>query len=421
LESNQNRRAIVEENVIFNELSGKTPVSRVAVVAAGVISPLGFGLNETLTSLRTSKDCISPVTRFDVEKCRCKTAGQISDERLLGQPRNGRKNERLHRATRMMIAVLEEAFGQDPGFTPQLTVIGTTSGGMSFGEDYYRALHRHRGLQHSPGWIANYPPQKPVIDAQHAFGISAPCQVIANACASGTNAIGHAFECVRSGKYQQVLTGGYDALSELVFVGFDSLQAATPEKCRPFDRDRSGMVLGEGAAVLALENLENARARRAHVLAEIIGYGISTDNHHLTQPDPSGSGPRRAMEQALQSANRSAEEVDYINAHGTATTFNDAAEGKAIAELFGKVPVSSTKSMIGHSLGAAGAIEAVICLAALKAQFLPPNINFRNPDPDLDLNIVANTARDAQVDIVLSNSFGFGGTNASILIQKVAA
>ena len=407
--------------MIFNELSGKTLASRVAVVAAGVISPLGFGLNETLTSLRTSKDCISPVTRFDVEKCRCKTAGQISDERLLGQPRNGRKNERLHRATRMMIAVLEEAFGQDPGFTPQLTVIGTTSGGMSFGEDYYRALHRHRGLQHSPGWIANYPPQKPVIDAQHAFGISAPCQVIANACASGTNAIGHAFECVRSGKYQQVLTGGYDALSELVFVGFDSLQAATPEKCRPFDRDRSGMVLGEGAAVLALENLESARARRAHVLAEIIGYGISTDNYHLTQPDPSGSGPRRAMEQALQSANRSAEEVDYINAHGTATTFNDAAEGKAIAELFGKVPVSSTKSMIGHSLGAAGAIEAVICLAALKAQFLPPNINFRNLDPDLDLNIVANTARDAQVDIVLSNSFGFGGTNASILIQKVAA
>ena len=407
--------------MIFNELSGKTPASRVAVVAAGVISPLGIGLNETLTSLRGSKDCISPVARFDVEKCRCKTAGQISDERLLGQPRDGRKNERLHRATRMMIAVFEEAFGQDPGFTPQLTVVGTTSGGMSFGEDYYRALHRRRGLRHSPGWIANYPPQKPVIHAQHAFGISAPCQVIANACASGTNAIGHAFECVRSGKYQQVLTGGYDALSELVFVGFDSLQAATPEKCRPFDRDRSGMVLGEGAAVLALENLESARARRACVLAEIIGYGISTDNHHLTQPDPSGSGPRRAMEQALQSANRSAEEVDYINAHGTATTFNDAAEGKAIAELFGKVPVSSTKSMIGHSLGAAGAIEAVICLAALKAQFLPPNINFRNPDPDLDLNIVANTARDARIDIVLSNSFGFGGTNASILIQKVAA
>src|SRR5207244_115266 len=271
-------------------------------------------------------------------------------------------------------------------------------------ENYSSDLQCHQQLRHSPGWIANYPPQKPVIDAHEVLGISAPCQIIANACASGTNAIGHAFECVRSGKYQRVLTGGYDALSELVFVGFDSLQAATPEKCRPFDRDRTGMVLGEGAAVFALENLESARARGAQILGEIIGYGISTDNHHLTQPDPSGSGPRRAMEQALQNADVPAEKIDYINAHGTATTFNDAAEGKAIAELFGKVPVSSTKSMIGHSLGAAGAIEAVICLAALKAQFLPPNINFRNPDPDLDLNIVANTARDAQIDIVLSNS-----------------
>lgn len=403
----------------FDDLGGKTAPARVAVVAAGIISPLGFGLDETLAELRANRDCVSPVTRFDVAKCRCKTAGQVSDERL-SMRRNGRKAERLHRATRMMMAVFEELFGQDPRFKPELTVIGTTSGGMSFGQDYYRALHRHRGLQHSPGWIANYPPQKPVIDAQDAFQISAPCQIIANACASGTNAIGHAFECVRSGKYQRVLTGGYDALSELVFVGFDSLQASTPEKCRPFDRDRSGMVLGEGAAVLALENLENARTRGAHILAEIVGYGISTDNHHLTQPDPSGSGPRRAMEQALQSANLSAKDVDYVNAHGTATTFNDAAEGKAIAELFGGVPVSSTKSMIGHSLGAAGAIEAVVCLLALEDRLLPPNINYRNPDQGLDLNIVANESREAKIDIVLSNSFGFGGTNASILIQKLA-
>ena len=405
----------------FNDLDGKSALARVAVVAAGVISPLGVGLDETLASLRSNKDCVSPVTRFDVEKCRCKTAGQISDDRLLSGRRNGRKTERLHRATRMMMAVFEELFGQDPEFKPELTVIGTTSGGMSFGEDYYRALHRHRGLQHSPGWIANYPPQKPVIDAQDAFEVSTPCQIIANACASGTNAIGHAFECVRSGRYERLLTGGYDALSELVFVGFDSLQASTPEKCRPFDRDRSGMVLGEGAAVFALENLEKARARNARILGEIIGYGISTDNHHLTQPDPSGSGPRRAMEQALQSAGCSADEIDYINAHGTATLFNDAAEGKAIAELFGTIPVSSTKSMIGHSLGAAGAIEAAVCLLALQGQLLPPNINFRHPDQGLDLNVVPNESREAKIDIVLSNSFGFGGTNASILIQKLAA
>jgi 3-oxoacyl-[acyl-carrier-protein] synthase II len=378
-------------------------------------------LDETLISLRKATDCVKPVTCFDVANCRCKTAAHIPDDRLLAGRQNGRKSARLHRASHMMITALEELVGHDPEFGPELTVIGTTSGGMSFGEDYYRALSRHQTLRHSPEWIANYPPQKPVLDAQEKFGISSPCFVIANACASGTNAIGHAFECVRSGKYKRVLTGGYDALSELVFVGFDSLQAATPEKCRPFDRDRSGMVLGEGAAVLALEDLNIARDRGATILAEIIGYGISTDNHHLTQPDPSGSGPRRAMADALENARIRPDDVDYINAHGTATPLNDAAEGKAIAELFKSVPVSSTKSMIGHSLGAAGAIETVACLLALQSQFLPPNINFRAPDPDLALNIVANESREAKIDIVLSNSFGFGGTNASIVIGKTPA
>jgi 3-oxoacyl-[acyl-carrier-protein] synthase II len=314
---------------------------------------------------------------------------------------------------------MEELLAQDRQFTPELAVIGTTSGGMSFGENYYRALQRHDDLRRSPEWIANYPPQKSVADALEAFGISAPAQIIANACASGTNAIGHAFECVRSGRYDRVLTGGYDAISELVFVGFDSLQAATPEKCRPFDRQRTGMVLGEGAAVLALENFENARARGANILGEIIGYGISTDNHHLTQPDPSGIGPRHAMERALQSAQIDGSRVDYVNAHGTATIFNDAAEGKAIADLLGKhVPVSSTKSIMGHSLGAAGAIEGIFCLLALREQFLPANLNFRSRDEGVDLNVVANTPRPAKIDIVLSNSFGFGGTNASIAIQR---
>src|SRR3982751_432071 len=258
--------------------NGKPRNARVAVVAAGVVSPLGFGLEETAESLRVGRDCVTPVERFSVEQCRCKTAAQIPDERLHELSGNGRKRQRLHRVAEMMIVALREAVAQAPGFQPELTVVGTTSGGMTFGEEYYRALHSHRALRHAPGLIANYTPQKPVVDAQEALGISAPCQVIANACASGTNAIGHAFECVRSGKYQRVLTGGYDALSELVFVGFDSLQAATPEKCRPFDRDRSGMVIGEGAAILALENLESARARGAPVLAEIVGYGISTDN-----------------------------------------------------------------------------------------------------------------------------------------------
>ena len=395
--------------------------ARVGVVAAGVVSPLGFGLTETLDSLRNSRNCISPVTRFSVGQCRCKTAGQVSDDRLLAIQAEVPRSRRLHRASHMMIQALAEVVAQEPHFEPELTVIGTTSGGMSYGEHYYRSLRQAGDLRHAPTWIANYPAQKPVIDAQESFGISSPCQVIANACASGTNAIGHAFECVRSGRYQRVLAGGYDALSELVFTGFDSLQASTPEKCRPFDRHRTGMVLGEGAALLALENLDSAQRRGAPVLAEIIGYGISTDNFHITQPDPSGIGPRQAMERAVQSAHVAENEIDYINAHGTATLFNDAAEGKAIKRLFNGVPVSSTKSMMGHSLGAAGAIEAVVCLLALQHQFLPPNINFRAADDDLDLNIVANESRPAVLRTVLSNSFGFGGTNASILMRRFEA
>ncbi|HEY4283055.1 MAG TPA: beta-ketoacyl-[acyl-carrier-protein] synthase family protein [Chthoniobacterales bacterium] len=390
---------------------------RVAVVAAGILSPMGIGLKATLHSLLSARDCVTPVQRFNVERCRCKTAAQVIEQGIAPiEP--GPRAARRHPASNMMIRALGETLAMDPQFHPELTVIGTTSGGMSFGQQYYRALSDHSHLSQAPSWIANYPPQKPVMDALEAFDIESPCQVIANACASGTNAIGHAFHCIQSGRYQRVLAGGYDALCELVFVGFDSLQAATAEKCRPFDANRSGMVLGEGAAVLALEDWELAKSRDAEILAEITGYGISTDNHHLTQPNPSGIGPRMAMQQALQSADLEPAGIDYINAHGTATKFNDLAEGKAIQELFGsRVPVSSTKSMMGHSLGAAGAIEAIVSMLSIQHNFLPPNINFDRLDSDIDLDIVANQPRRQIVQTVLSNSFGFGGTNASIVLQ----
>jgi len=395
--------------------SAKQDPRRVAVVAAGIVSPLGFGLTETLQSLRQARDCVTPVTAFPVDKTRCKTAAQIDDERLLSKAQR-RRDRRLHRASHMVIAALAELLEAAPEFPPEIAIVGTTSGGMSFGENFYRSLGNGNGC--SAALIANYPPQKQIVDAMEKFGINVPAEVIANACASGTNAIGHAFNAIRAGRYQRTLAGGYEALSELVFVGFDSLQAATPEKCRPFDCNRSGMVLGEGAALFALEELESARSRGAEILGEIIGYGISTDNHHLTQPNPDGSGPRRAMEQALAQAKLGPDQVGYINAHGTATILNDSAEGKAIIELFGNVPVSSTKSMMGHSLGAAGAIEAAVTLLALQHQFLPPNINFR--ESDLSLNVVANEAREAQFDCAVSNSFGFGGTNATIVFRKFA-
>ena len=389
---------------------------RVAIVADGIVSPLGFGLTETLQSLQQGRDCVTPVSTFSVEKTRCKTAAQIDDGRLLSNANRRRRERRLHRASYMVMTALAELLEHAPDFEPEIAIVGTTSGGMSFGESFYRTLGN--GGACSAALIANYPPQKQIVDAMEKFGINVPAQVIANACASGTNAIGHAFNAIRIGRYQRILAGGYDALSELVFVGFDSLQAATPEKCRPFDSNRSGMVLGEGAALFALEEFESARRRGAEILGEILGYGISTDNHHLTQPNPDGSGPRRAMEQALAQAELKPKQVGYINAHGTATVLNDTAEGKAIIELFGEVPVSSTKSMMGHSLGAAGAIEAVVSLLALQHQFLPPNINFR--EAELSLNIVANQPRDAQFDCAVSNSFGFGGTNATIVLRKLA-
>jgi 3-oxoacyl-[acyl-carrier-protein] synthase II len=321
----------------------------------------------------------------------------------------------------MMMAAASEVRQGDRGFDPELLVIGTTSGGMSFGEAFYRAQVRKQRPPECAGWLANYLPQKPVLDAEDAWPCAAPSQIIANACASGTNAIGHAFRLVRAGRYRRVLCGGYDAISEMVFVGFDSLQASTPEKIRPFDKARTGLVLGEGAALLALEDMESAQRRGAPILAEITGYGISTDNHHLTQPHPSGIGPRQAMERALGDAHRRPAEVDYINAHGTATLFNDATEGTAIAELFGgHVPVSSTKSMMGHALGGAGAIEAAFSVLALRQQFLPPNIHLQELDPAWRLNIVANESREARVRCVVSNSFGFGGTNASIVIEEAA-
>ncbi len=393
------------------------PLSRrVAIVGAGIVSPLGFGLAEADEALRSGQDRVAPVTSFSVDKTRCKTAAAVDDTRLL-EGRRTRRERRLHRVSHMVVDALDELLQTSGNFQPQIAIVGTTSGGMTFGERFYRSLAQEDSR--APGWIANYPPQKAIVDALEKFSIDAPVQVIANACASGTNAIGQAFAAIRAGRYDRVLTGGYDAISELVFVGFDSLQASTPEKIRPFDAERSGMVLGEGAALLALEEWDMASARDAEILGEIVGYGISTDNHHLTQPNPDGNGARRAMQGALETAGLAPEKIGYINAHGTATLFNDAAEGKAISELFDQVPVSSTKGMMGHSLGAAGAIEALFSLIALRGQFLPPNINFRSADQPLA--IIANEAREADFEYALSNSFGFGGTNASIILRKVDA
>ena len=413
------------ENSLRMPASTASTLRRVAVTATGVVSPLGHGLEETRRSLCEGRDCVSPVTRFDVSRTRCKTAGQIQPaDGQNGEAEKGKHRQRpfrLHPASISMIEAARELQAMDPLFHPELTVIGTTSGGMSSGEAFYKAQVEKRRPRQRAVWLANYLPQKALLDAQEACGFASPSQIIANACASGTNAVGHAFALIRSGACRRVLCGGYDIISEMVFVGFDSLQASTSEKIRPFDKNRTGLVLGEGAALLALEEWESACERGAPILAEVTGYGISTDNHHLTQPHPSGIGPRQAMERALADARRAPGDIDYINAHGTATAFNDATEGAAISQVFGsRVPVSSTKSMMGHALGAAGAIEAVFSILAIRHQFLPPNIHFQEPDPACRLNVIANESRPARVRRVVSNSFGFGGTNASIVLEEAA-
>src|ERR1700730_13735841 len=391
--------------------------NRVLVTGLGVVSPLGADSKTNLRSLLGGRDCVGPVGSFDVTKTRCKTAGQIPDEWLESAFPPGRVFKRLHRGARMASLALREACESAKGAKPELMVVGTTGGGMSYGEFFYRHLLSGQSRKNSAQLVGNYTPQKPIQDALERNGLRVPTQILGNACSSGSNAIGHGFELVKHGLRHCVVCGGYEPLCELVFVGFDSLQAATPEKIRPFDVNRTGLVLGEGAAFLMLESEKSAASRGATAVAEAVGYGISTDSHHLTQPQPSGIGPRLAMERALASGEVEPGEVDYVNGHGTATVFNDATEGIAISGLLGRVAVSSTKSMMGHALGAAGAIEAVFSALALREQFLPPNINFSTPDPSWNFEVVGNQSRPAKIRCALSNSFGFGGTNATLVLR----
>jgi 3-oxoacyl-[acyl-carrier-protein] synthase II len=393
--------------------------NRVLVTGLGVVSPLGANTKANLLSLLSGQDGVGPVGSFDVTKTRCKTAGQIPDEWLENAFPPGRVAKRLHRGARMASLALREACESAKGAKPELMVVGTTGGGMSYGEFFYRHLLAGQSRKNSAQLVGNYTPQKPIQDALERNGLRIPTQILSNACSSGSNAIGHGFELVKHGLRHCVVCGGYEPLCELVFVGFDSLQAATPERIRPFDKMRTGLVLGEGAAFLILESEKSVAQRGAVAMAEVTGYGVSTDTYHLTQPDPSGIGPKLAMQRALVSAKVEAEAIDYVNAHGTATVFNDATEGVAISDLCGEVAVSSTKSMMGHALGAAGAIEAAFCVLALREQFLPPNINFNEPDPSWKFVVIANTSRSARLSHVLSNSIGFGGTNATLIVKQV--
>ena len=301
-------------------------------------------------------------------------------------------------------------------------MLGTTSGGMSKGEEYYRqAIKTPRMDRGQPTRVVQYQPQIQALQLQNALGFCGPITIIANACASGANAVGHAWSLIRNGQAERVLTGGYDALSELVFAGFDSLQALSPTRCRPFDAQRNGLALGEGAAILALETMQSARSRGARIVGELCGYGAATDCHHLTQPHPQGDAALAAMRGACRTAAIEPNHVGYINAHGTGTPLNDAAEANAInrwaESAASEVRVSSTKASIGHLLGAAGAVEAAVCVMALEEQWLPPTATTETVDPVCQFDLV-HSPMETKFEYALSNSFGFGGSNATLIFRR---
>ena len=398
---------------------------RVVVTGCGLVTPLGLGVTANIEGFRTGQMAFRPVTLFDVARQRARTAAEVTlPETLPATVLTPHQTRLLDRAGRMLLWSTHEAT-QQAGWDGAVTinfVVGTTGGGMSLGETYYRtAIGEPKMRRQQATRSIGYQAYRQTALVAQACGIDGPVNVITNACASGANAIGHAWELVRTGQCERAVAAGYDAISQLIFAGFDSLQALSPTQCRPFDAQRDGLALGEGAATLTLEPLEAAQERGATILAELVGYGAATDLHHLTQPHPNGDAAVTTMTEACRSAELTPSDIDYVNAHGTGTPLNDSAEASAITRWAGAraatLPVSSTKAGIGHLLGAAGAVESVICLLALRGQWLPPMPATRTPDPACTFPLVIQPS-DARLTYVLTNSFGFGGANATLIFRR---
>ena len=400
---------------------------RVAVTGAGIVTAHGVGCSINASAFRQGMRSLRPISLFDTTRQRVHNGGEAElPQDLPAAGLSYRQAARLDRATQMLLLAGHECLAQsgwaEASSAQEVPLIfGTSAAAMSLGETYYRRKTDHPAVQRRLAHLAQlYQPAQQVRLLADSLGISGPVRIIANACASGSNAIGTAFHLVKHGHARRVMTGGYDALCQLVFAGFDSLQALSTTQPRPFAADRDGLALGEGAAVLALEPLEDALARQATILGEITGYGAATDLHHLTQPHPDGIAAVQSMTAACNEAGWSPADVDYINAHGTGTPLNDASEGAAIVSWAGltteRQRVSSIKGSIGHLLGGAGAVEAVVSLMSLGGGWLPPNVPVPDPDPVCRFQLVQQPT-DFPVRRLLSNSFGFGGANATLAIQ----
>ena len=402
---------------------------RVAITGMGIVTCYGIGTAATWGKILAGEPGIRPITLFDTTGYRATRAGEFTD--LPVAPWGRFRATRMDRASNLLYHALAGALeGLDRPVNvmspvPPMVALGTTLGGMTTGERYHGMYLRKGPPLARPSLVVGHLAQAQVLQVMEEFSLPGVPRVFLNACTSSANAIGHAFRAIRGGRAPVALCGGYDALCVFGFTGFHSLQALTTDVCRPFDRNRDGLSIGEGAGILVLESWDRAQARGAQIFGEIVGYGESTDAFHMTRPDPEGRPAARAIHAAIRDAGIDAEDVDYVNAHGTGTPFNDRSETAALVAALGEaaytIPVSSTKGMIGHLLGGAGAAEAILTVLALKEAWLPPNANFQTPDPDCGLRIVRQAERPTRLRYALSNSFGFGGANATLAFRSVQA
>ena len=407
---------------------------RVVVTGVGLVIPLGIGIDPVWAKVCEGVSGAGPITKFDATDFETKIAAEVkgfrSEDYL--EPKDIKKMDIfIHYALAATRIAMDDAGLEISGENADRigVVVGTGLGGLSSIEKYHKVL-LERGPQRVtpffiPMLIANEASGQVAIE----YGAKGPNLCVVTACATGAHSIGEAARCIQHNDADAVIAGGVEAtITPLAVAGFNAMKAistrnAEPERAsRPFERDRDGFVMGEGGAVTILEELEHARARGAKIYAELVGYGYTSDAYHLAAPDPDGDGAARCMQMALRDAKLSPEAIDYINAHGTSTELNDITETVAIKRVFGayaqKLPISSTKSMTGHLLGAAGSTEAIFSVLAIRDKIIPPTINYENPDPRCDLDYVPNVAREAAMRVVLSNAFGFGGTNATLIFKR---
>jgi beta-ketoacyl-acyl-carrier-protein synthase II len=407
---------------------------RVVVTGLGVITPLGNSVQEFWEGLCAGRSGIGYITRFDTQDFPIKIAAEVKGFDPL-QYIDKKEVKKMDTFIHYALAASEMAV-QDAGIKLDDldkdragVLIGSEAGGLPAIEEEHKLLLEKGPKRISPFFIPSLLINLASGQISIRFGFRGPNLAVATACAAGTHAIGDAFKIIQRGDADLMISGGTEAeITPLAIGGFNALKALSrrneePQKAsRPFDRDRDGFVMGEGCGLLVLESLEHALKRNADIKAEIVGYGLTADAYHMTTPSPGGRGAAQCMKMALADAGLAPEEVDYINAHGTSTPLNDAIETAAIKAVFGKhayrLAVSSTKSMIGHLLGAAGGVEAVATVLTIRNNLIPPTINYETPDPNCDLDYVPNKARPAEVNVALSNSFGFGGTIGCIVFKK---